>query len=114
MLALAGISFIVMLLWLTSEGDSQTLSDMKDDTPLMKNLINIFQSNWVRAIAVGGMNVMIPSIMALDKVRQQVRKSCTNYYDTESGSERNDGQHTPSSSGLLESLEKWDWTDILG
>jgi len=56
---------------------------------------------------------MIPAFMALDKVRQQVRKSCTNY-GTESESEQNDGQITRSKSRLLEELEKWDWTDILG
>jgi hypothetical protein len=94
--------------------DPQTLNEMKADTPFMKNVGNILQSNWVRAIAVGGMNVMIPLFMFLDKVRQQVRKSCTNYYGTESGSELDDDQHTPSGRRLRESLEKWDWTDILG
>eukprot|EP00959_Pyramimonas_sp_CCMP1952_P375793 7871014-Pyramimonas_sp.AAC.2 len=74
----------------------------------------MLQSNWVRAVAVGGMNVMIPLIVLLDMVRQQVRKSCTNYYGRESGSERNDDQHTPSGRRLRESLARWNWTDILG
>merc|ERR1740121_2911666 len=56
--------------------------------------------------------------MALDKVRQQVRKSCNNHNGIESGSEQNDGQNTPCSSrprsSSLEFLDDWDWTDILG
>jgi hypothetical protein len=114
MLALACVALFVMFLWLTREVDTQTLNEMKDETPIMKNIINILQSNWVRAVAVGGMNVLIPLLVALDKVRQQVRKTCTNYYGSESGSERNDDQHTPSGRRLRESLAKWDWTDILG
>jgi len=114
MLALACIALFVMFLWLLREVDTQTLNEIRHETPIMKNIINMLQSNWVRAVAVGGMNVMIPLIVLLDMVRQQVRKSCTNYYGRESGSERNDDQHTPSGRRLRESLARWNWTDILG
>jgi hypothetical protein len=114
MLTLACISLFVMFLWLAWEVDAHTFDELKDDTPIMKNIINIFQSNWVRAILVGGMNVVIPLIMALDSLRQQVRRSCTNQDGTESAGEQSDDQHTPSGSRLLDALEKWDWTDILG
>jgi len=114
MLALTCIAFFVMLLWLSWEVDGHSLDEMKDETPLMKNVISILQSNWVKAVAVGGMNVVIPFLVILDQVRQQVRKSCTNYYGRESGSERNDDQHTPSGRRLRESLARWNWTDILG
>eukprot|EP00959_Pyramimonas_sp_CCMP1952_P036726 768538-Pyramimonas_sp.AAC.1 len=56
MTVLACASLFVMVLWLTLEVDTQTLNDMKDATPLVKNVISILQSNWAKAIAVGGLN----------------------------------------------------------
>ncbi|CAK0839064.1 unnamed protein product [Prorocentrum cordatum] len=114
MLALTCIAFFVMLLWLSWEVDGHSLDEMKDETPLMKNVISILQSNWVKAVAVGGMNVVIPFLVILDQVRQQVRKSCTNYYGGEGASEGSAHWQTPSGRRLRECLEKWDWTDIFG
>merc|ERR1719356_213484 len=72
MLAVACIALFVMFMWLAQEVDTQTLNELKEETPLMKHVINILQSNWVRAMAVGGLNVTIPLIVFLDRVRQQV------------------------------------------
>jgi hypothetical protein len=125
MMALACIALFVMFLWIARELDTTTLNQMKEETPIMRHVINILQSNFLRAMAVGGLNVTIPLIVVLDRVRQHVRKNITKYYDiTENGSDsplpyirvhyHYHDQHTPSGTRLVESLARWDWTDILG
>ncbi|CAK0890397.1 unnamed protein product, partial [Prorocentrum cordatum] len=125
MMASACIATFVMFLWLAQEVDMDTLNQMKEETPIMRHVINILQSNWMRAMAVGGLNVAIPFMVFLDRVRQLVRQNITDFYHVaENGSEgavpyikvhyRYHDRHTPNGERLVKSLEKWDWTDILG
>jgi len=125
MMASACIATFVMFLWLAQEVDMDTLNQMKEETPIMRHVINILQSNWMRAMAVGGLNVAILFMVFLDRVRQLVRQNITDFYHVaENGSEgavpyikvhyRYHDRHTPNGERLVKSLEKWDWTDILG
>jgi len=93
--------------WVLLEVDQEELWTIIDDAPLSGPMLGVLRSDWVRAAAVGGLNVFIPITAVLDMIRQRVRR-CRDPEGSESG-----GCYTKTGMRIMTEVQTWNWYSIL-
>jgi uncharacterized membrane protein YdjX (TVP38/TMEM64 family) len=113
-LCLAMGATAVVLGWVYLEVDHQLLKDYAESNPFAKSGVKILQSDWMRAILVGGLNVFIPAAYMLDMVRQRLRECFGEAKPPLDPSDRSSRfRLTEEGSRLMMGLRAWNWSSIL-
>lgn len=118
-LALGAAGSLASLAWVLWEADEELIGEMLK-SPGWKSLSAFLRSDWVRAIAVAGLNILVPLLMGLDMVRQRVRRR-SGYYGAEgagyagaAGRGAASDTFTPEGRRLVDFLRQWHWTGVFG
>eukprot|EP00931_Biecheleriopsis_adriatica_P056353 TRINITY_DN33395_c0_g1_i1.p1 TRINITY_DN33395_c0_g1~~TRINITY_DN33395_c0_g1_i1.p1 ORF type:complete len:847 (+),score=122.03 TRINITY_DN33395_c0_g1_i1:97-2637(+) len=94
-----------LMVWAYLEIGSAQLHDMTMDSFLAKKLLEAWESNWIRAIAVGAINVLLPLFFLLTMTNQKVRR-CR-------GLTTSTDMFTENGRKLATYMADWDWVGIL-
>eukprot|EP00928_Gymnodinium_smaydae_P021453 TRINITY_DN1836_c0_g2_i1.p1 TRINITY_DN1836_c0_g2~~TRINITY_DN1836_c0_g2_i1.p1 ORF type:complete len:792 (+),score=110.25 TRINITY_DN1836_c0_g2_i1:64-2439(+) len=97
-------ALIMLLIWVHLEVDHNVLFSFADESKLAACLLSAIRSDWVRAIAVGGVNFFIPIMVALDMMRQKVR--------TYTGTTTSQDKYTEQGRKIVNALRLWNWCSI--
>ncbi len=71
---------------------------------LAQNLMNILKSDWMKALVVAGLNIFIPIMALLDRIRQKIRV-CT-------GLRSDGGKFTAEGQRVINEMSLWAWCSI--
>ena len=71
---------------------------------LAQNLMNILKSDWMKALVVAGLNMFIPIMALLDRIRQKIRV-CT-------GLRSDGGKFTAEGQRVINEMSLWAWCSI--
>eukprot|EP00931_Biecheleriopsis_adriatica_P009102 TRINITY_DN110208_c0_g1_i1.p1 TRINITY_DN110208_c0_g1~~TRINITY_DN110208_c0_g1_i1.p1 ORF type:complete len:834 (+),score=120.42 TRINITY_DN110208_c0_g1_i1:89-2590(+) len=104
-LALAMMMGACFLGYLLTEVDQKLLQELSEQSvnPLV---LQIFRSDWVRALAVMFLNVLLPLLFVLDRLRQMFRNLSKH-------PEASEDIFTPSGRKIADELGGWRWHSIL-
>lgn len=82
------------------------MADLFFDTEdrLAQNLMNILKSDWMKALVVAGLNMFIPIMALLDRIRQKIRV-CT-------GLRSDGGKFTAEGQRVINEMSLWAWCSI--
>jgi len=112
-MALGAACLAATLGWMYLELDLSVLTRLTTEGALANNVIKMMKSDWFKALVVGGMNLAIPMMAALDMLRKQQRLM--------TGAAENDGDsYTQGGRKVVNELSTWNWwsifskVDILG
>lgn len=101
--AFASTSSIVA--WVFLEVDHNMIAELARNTSIGGTSLKVWQSDWTRALLVGGLNVFIPILALLDRMRQS-RRRCT-------GMSAHQGKYTVMGTRVAEEMATWNWVSIL-
>jgi len=104
---LGALTMAATLGWIYNEIDHVKLKRLATEGQMAASILKIMKSDWVRAVAVGGLNVFIPLMACLDIVRQSVRR----LRGTIQGDAKD--RFTPSGRRAVDECSTWDWCSIL-
>ncbi|CAE7245055.1 unnamed protein product [Symbiodinium natans] len=104
---LGALTMAATLGWMYAEIDHAKLKRLATEGHMAANILKILKSDWVRAMAVGGLNVFIPLLAVLDMLRQSMRK----LQGTVQGSP--DDRFTPTGRKVADECSTWNWCGIL-
>jgi len=106
LLAFLAAALLVLVIWMVLEMPTKDLQKLLQSSSFAKLLGKAWQSDWVRAIAVGAVNFFIPIYFFLNSLNQKVRKARKPH---EAGS----GRYTPQAQKILDEIHAWNWCSIL-
>jgi len=104
LVCLAAASLAGILGFMLLEFGFDKLNEVSTQDGLAKNLVSILKSDWMKAIAVGGLNVFIPIIALLDILRQAVRKCTRSTLSTDI--------FTVEGRRVVREMRTWAWCNI--
>lgn len=73
---------------------------------LAQNLMNMLKSEWMKALMVAGLNIFIPIMALLDRIRQKIRR-CTGLPCADGG-----GKFTAEGQRVVTEMSSWAWCSI--
>jgi len=96
---------MALLLWVQLEVPAGTLAQVAWTSKFVEYLVRAWRSNWVRAIVVGGVGIIVPVVAILDMLRQAMRrlrgKSLSKTWYTEAGDQ------------AMREFRAWSWCSVL-
>eukprot|EP00930_Biecheleria_cincta_P003861 TRINITY_DN104770_c0_g1_i1.p1 TRINITY_DN104770_c0_g1~~TRINITY_DN104770_c0_g1_i1.p1 ORF type:complete len:860 (-),score=114.13 TRINITY_DN104770_c0_g1_i1:445-3024(-) len=102
----AAITLAAVVGYMFTEVDHKLLQALTSDKSLGKSAVAIMKSDWVRAMGVGALNILIPFIVVLDVLRMRMRR-CRGKVSAD-----NTEKFTPAGRLLVDELSTWYWTGI--
>jgi len=114
LMAFFAAGLMALLAWLylelgSEEGGLQAVLEQVQGSSFAKSAVHKVQnSDWLRALAIGGFGVLIPPMYVLDQARQRLRRCC---YPGAEGVEND--RIASSLRKLMEELKTWNWASIL-
>ena len=106
LLALGAGSTSAILLFMLLEFGFDRLQQSALQDSLAKSLVWIVKSDWMKALVVGGLNVFVPILAFLDRIRQQVRKR------TDLALRDDRDPFTKEGRQIVDEMSKWAWCNI--
>ncbi|CAE7646326.1 CIT [Symbiodinium necroappetens] len=106
LLALGARSMTAILLFMLLEFGFERLHQSTQQDGLTKNLISIAKSDWMKALVIGGLNVFVPTLAILDRLRQKIRR-CTGLAPSDDTS-----PFTKEGRQVIGEMTKWTWCSI--
>jgi len=103
----AAVSTALVFGWVFLEVEQKELKELIQAAPMASNIAKIVKSDWMRAVAVGSLSVLIPMMMVLDMLRQKVRV-CRAHPEHSEG-----GLFTKPGMRIKGEVAKWNWWSIL-
>lgn len=104
LLALGAASVASIVAFMLLEFGFQRLNNVTQKDRLAKNLMSILKSDWMKAVVVASLNIFIPVMAFLDRIRQMVRK-CT-------GLSSYEGKFTAEGERVFKEMSTWAWCSI--
>lgn len=104
--ACAVITLAAAVGYMFTEVDYRLLKALTSEKSLGKSAAAVMKSDWVRAIGVGALNILIPFIVVLDLLRMRMRR-CQGKVDAD-----NTETFTPGGRVVVDELSTWYWTGI--
>lgn len=105
-MAFCASGLIALCVWLYLEIGRSAITTQVNNSKLMQSLLTLATSDWVRACAIIGLNMLIPMFLCLDMLHQWVRKK--------RGREPRDGPvYTRVSYRIIMATLAWNWASIL-
>jgi len=101
----AVVSVALVLGWVFLEVDFTELKNLLQAVPQAGNIAKIIRSDWIRAVAVGSLSMLIPLVAGLDILRQMVRRCRDRNQSTGS-------MLTKSGSRIHEGVKAWNLWSI--
>lgn len=92
--------------WMYVEIDPVQLKRLASEGTMAENLLKVLRSDWVRAVAVACLNVLIPLMVVLDRARQCMRRA-------RGTAENPADKFTPSGRRVANECSTWNWCSIL-
>ncbi|CAE7200401.1 unnamed protein product [Symbiodinium sp. CCMP2592] len=96
--------------WMYAEIDHTKLKRLATEGRMAASILKIMKSDWVRAMAVGGLTVFIPLLAALDMIRQSMRKLRGT---VQGGDGAQNDRFTPTGRKVVDECSTWNWCGIL-
>jgi len=106
LLALGAGSMTAILLFMLLEFGFERLHQSTQEDGLTKNLVSIAKSDWMKALVIGGLNVFVPTLAVLDRLRQKIRR-CTGLAPSDDTS-----PFTKEGRQIIGEMSKWAWCRI--
>lgn len=103
---LGAVTIAGTLGWMYVEIDPSQLKRLASEGQMATQLLKVMRSEWVRAIAVGCLNVLIPLMAVLDMARQCMRK----FRGT---AENKEDKFTSTGRRIADECSTWNWCGIL-
>lgn len=103
---LGAIIIAVTLGWMYVEIDPTQLKRLASEGKMAESVLKIMRSDWVRAVAVGCLNVLIPTMVVLDRARQCMRRARGTAQDPAD-------KFTPTGRRVANECSTWNWCSIL-
>ena len=95
-----------ILLFMLLEFGFDRLHESTSQDGMTKNLVAIIKSDWMKALVIGGLNVFVPILVVLDRVRQKVRR-CTGLVPAS-----DPNSFTQEGRRIIAELKTWAWCSI--
>jgi hypothetical protein len=96
---------VVLFIWVYLEIGTKVISVGVRGSRLMQTLISLWTSDWVRALMIIGLNVLIPAALLLNMLNQFARRS--------RGMSRSKSHFTDGMNFILSNVVNWNWASIL-
>lgn len=105
LLAFLAAAFVVFLVWGYLEIGSDQIMGAATQSAFMHILLDMWHSDWTRAMLLGGFNIFIPAFFVLNMINMKVRKwrGITDSRD----------KFTPGGRMIFDEIANWDLTNVL-
>jgi len=104
-LAFLAAAFVVFLVWSYVEIGGDALHKAATESKYTHLLLDIWHSDWTKAVLLAGFNVLIPAFFALNMLNQYVRKRRNITRDTD--------KFTPLGRQLFNDIYNWDLVRVM-
>mmetsp|Transcript_54167 Transcript_54167/g.156512 ORF Transcript_54167/g.156512 Transcript_54167/m.156512 type:complete len:810 (+) Transcript_54167:77-2506(+) len=104
-MAFFAMAMLALMVYTLKELRPNMLQKASERSALLKYFAKGLQSDWVKALAIGTINLLIPAFLGLDVLRQQVRR-CR-------GKSVDDELQTQVGKRIMSELRAWNWSGIL-
>lgn len=94
-----------LVIYTFRELSPEVLQKASERSPLLKYLVKAFESDWIRAIGIGVVNLLLVAFLLLDVLRQQVRRW--------RGTATTTSRQTEVGRRCVKEMRAWNWCSIL-
>jgi len=101
------VAIICLFIWMYLEVDQQELKDYAEKSRYKNHVVKAYESNFMRALAVGSVGVLVLPLLVLIAANEMVRKTCR--YKANPGD-----WCTVGARKHVNHVLEWDWVAILG
>lgn len=109
LVAFFGAGIMVLCVWMYMEIGRQALTAQVKKSSVAQQIIKLYQSDWARAVILGGFNVALPIFLVLNMLKQKCRR-CRRDPAADRSKE---GRFTEDGEKLVAELRTWSWAAIL-
>jgi len=108
LMALFMIGLLGLMGWAFLEIGFCKISERVQNSKITERLLQLWQSDWVRAMFVGGLSILLPAFLVLNMLKQKTRRM-RNRGDVNDTSEL----FTPDCERMVNELSTWSWASML-
>jgi len=99
----AALTVLVIAMYI--EIGPQNMKSHIGRSKLSQMLLKAWASDWAKALFIGGFNMMLPTFLILNMMKQKLKKMCRKEASTD--------KFTPAARKLVDELSTWKWASIL-